>query len=654
MSASDAPRASYPFFGRGSTTGRPLLKGTSVGSVAHDPVSRSFRSLPRRHGVHERRGPVHGVLRSGGLRSRRHDQAGFSLDVVVQRPRAIVGDGLSQRHVPHGNVRVNQRATVAEQRRGRVHRVDARRRQGRRRERARDGDGERRPLAANFWPLSLGAAPADGDVYKVTVTNGVASRSSSRKTRRPRTTSPTRSGRMPHDVRARRVRPPHFLTCVRRRPVKDRGTRVIAGPLFVHATDTKRRSASGQRRRPLASFPFATGVGAAARPGASTRASSDTGAVPSGAAGAVRIPAQTTPEANTPVTPPTHRPLRARSLPHRGREEGHRGQRRLQPRRRQGRQGHRGRRGRAGRPRLRRSRGRGGCAKLRFRAGAARRRRRCRRASSTATRSRSRPRRPRRLRRRRTPTTARPLRDGGGRRAARGRRRARRRPDWVRARRSLPTRRRAGRSRDLAARAVTRSSVERAGLRRRSSAEEEVVAGEHHRGQLPPARPEATGSRSPSAASARRARSRGARSSSARSAASPAPTATRCARSRTCPASRARRASPACSSCAARRRRTRRPSSTARSCRSSTTSAGSRRSCPTEMLEKIDFYPGNFSAQYGRVHGRHRRRRPPLAEGRRQVPRPRAGRSHRRPRARRRADPGLKDWSFLAAAARRS
>ena len=31
---------------------------------------------------------------------------------------------------------------------------------------------------------------------------------------------------------------------------------------------------------------------------------------------------------------------------------------------------------------------------------------------------------------------------------------------------------------------------------------------------------------------------------------------------------------------------------------------------PTEMLDRIDFYPGNFSAQYGRAHGRHRRRRP--------------------------------------------
>src|SRR4051812_16231053 len=31
---------------------------------------------------------------------------------------------------------------------------------------------------------------------------------------------------------------------------------------------------------------------------------SDTGAVPSGASGAIRIPAQTTPEANTPVIPP--------------------------------------------------------------------------------------------------------------------------------------------------------------------------------------------------------------------------------------------------------------------------------------------------------------------------------------------------------------
>ena len=40
-----------------------------------------------------------------------------------------------------------------------------------------------------------------------------------------------------------------------------------------------------------------------------------------------------------------------------------------------------------------------------------------------------------------------------------------------------------------------------------------------------------------------------------------------------------------------------------RSCRSSTTSAGSRSVVPTEMLEKIDFYPGNFSAQYGRVMG---------------------------------------------------
>ncbi len=59
----------------------------------------------------------------------------------------------------------------------------------------------------------------------------------------------------------------------------------------------------------------------------------------------------------------------------------------------------------------------------------------------------------------------------------------------------------------------------------------------------------------------------------------------------------------ACSSSAAPARRTRRPSSTARRCRSSTTSAASPRSCRPRCWIEIDFYPGNFSAQYGRVQG---------------------------------------------------
>ena len=59
----------------------------------------------------------------------------------------------------------------------------------------------------------------------------------------------------------------------------------------------------------------------------------------------------------------------------------------------------------------------------------------------------------------------------------------------------------------------------------------------------------------------------------------------------------------ACSSCAARRRRTRSTSSTARRCPSSTTSAACPRSCRPRWSNKLDFYPGNFSAQYGRAMG---------------------------------------------------
>ncbi len=106
-----------------------------------------------------------------------------------------------------------------------------------------------------------------------------------------------------------------------------------------------------------------------------------------------------------------------------------------------------------------------------------------------------------------------------------------------------------------------------------------------------------------SRAIAPRARSPSAPSRPRRSRASPAPTATRSSRSRACPAWRGRRRCSACSSCAARPRRTRRPSSTARRCRSSTTSAASPRSCPPRCSQKIDFFPGNFGTQYGRVQG---------------------------------------------------
>ena len=85
--------------------------------------------------------------------------------------------------------------------------------------------------------------------------------------------------------------------------------------------------------------------------------------------------------------------------------------------------------------------------------------------------------------------------------------------------------------------------------------------------------------------------------------ASRAPTATRCARSKTCPASRARPASPGLLIV-----RGSAPQDTQTFVDGTFVPlvyhfGGLSSVVPTEMLEKIDFYPGNFSAQYGRVMG---------------------------------------------------
>ena len=119
----------------------------------------------------------------------------------------------------------------------------------------------------------------------------------------------------------------------------------------------------------------------------------------------------------------------------------------------------------------------------------------------------------------------------------------------------------------------------------------------------------------------------------------------------------ARRGAPAgalraCSSCAGPRRRTRRPSSTARRCRSSITSAACPRSSPPRCSTRSTSSPATSAPQYGRVDGRHRRRRPARSR-RRRLPRPRPGRPHRR--ARRSCEgpiPGLDGWTFLAAGRR--